>query len=175
VGRLTIWWLDLGSGIDAENWAATPAPPRVRRIAMDPLITSGMVESGRLAPLPPDILRVGAEIRPEGSVEAGKQRSFLPFQDGLFTLVHCGFVLHLYLETLELLAQETHRVLAPGGTLEVLLPHFGDSRSEGILARTEAVLREVYGWVTVERFQGPYTTFWAELYRDRTYRLTSHR
>jgi hypothetical protein len=173
VGRLTTWWLDLGSGIDAEHWTATPATPGVRRVAMDPLITSGMVASGRLAPLPPDILRVGAEIRPEGSVEAGKQRSFLPFRNGLVALVHCGFVLHLYLETLDLLAEETHRVLTPGGMLEVLLPHFGDSRSESILQQTEAVLQQVYGAVTLERYAGPNTTFWADLYRERTYRISS--
>src|SRR5579872_6117279 len=98
------YWLDIGSGIDAEHWMAVPAREGVRRVAMDPLLTYGMIASGRLAPVAPDILRVGAEIRPERSVEAGKQPSYLPFRDGAFARVHCGFVLHLYLEILELLA-----------------------------------------------------------------------
>jgi hypothetical protein len=165
------FWLDLGSGMDAEHWAATEAPPGVRRVAMDPLLTTGMIESGRLAPLPRDILRVGAEVRPPHSVEAGKQLSFLPFRSGAFTRVHCGFMLHLYLEVLDLLAEETQRVLARGGELTVLLPHLGDARSEQILQRTEDVLRRAFGAAQMERYEGPFTTFWADLYRDRTYRI----
>src|SRR5690242_4616569 len=105
------YWLDVGAGMDAEHWVACPAPAGVRMVAMDPLLTSGMVASGRLATLPREIRRVGAEVRPPGSVEAGREQAYLPFNDGTFAHVHCGFVLHLYLETLELLAAEVHRVL----------------------------------------------------------------
>jgi SAM-dependent methyltransferase len=167
----TEYWLDLGSGMDAEHWCATPCPPGVRRVAIDPLITSGMIESGRLAVLPTDVRRVGAEIRPERSVEKGRQRSFLPFRDDTFQRVHCGFVLHLYLETLDLLAEEAYRVLRPEGELTVLLPHFGTVESERTLQRTEDALRRVFGDVLLARFEGPFTTFWADLYRDKTYRL----
>jgi hypothetical protein len=166
---MTEYWLDLASGMDAEHWAATAAPEGVRRVALDPLITSGMIESGRLAPLPPDVLRVGAEVRPPHSVEARKQLSFLPFRGGVFTRVRCGFMLHLYLETLDLIAEETHRVLAPGGELAVLLPHMGDARSTQIIQRTEDALRRTFGNAEASRFRGPFTTFWADLYQDRTY------
>jgi SAM-dependent methyltransferase len=165
------YWLDIGAGIDAEHWASSPAPAGVRRVALDPLLTSGMVTSGRLAALPRDILRVGAEVRPQRSVEAAKQRAYLPFKSGVFAHVHCGFVLHLYLETLELLAAEVHRVLQPGGTLDVLLPHFGDLHSERNLERTEIELRLRFGNAALSRFEGPFSTFWADLYRDRTYRI----
>jgi SAM-dependent methyltransferase len=164
----TEWWLDLGAGIDAEHWSATPASPGVRRIAMDPLLTSGMVESGRLAVLPPDIRRVGAELRPENSVEAGKQPSLLPFADDAFSRVHCGFVLHLYLEVLDLLAEEAHRVLKLGGELTVLVPHFGDARSEGIVRSTIEALRRRFGEPRLAPFEGPFTSFWADLYRNKT-------
>lgn len=139
---------------------------------MDPLISSAMAESGRLARLRPGILRVGAEIRPAGSVEQEKQRAFLPFRSGAITHVHCGFVLHLYLETLELLAAEVWRVLRPEGSFEVLFPHFGDLHSERTLQRTRDELQRWFGEVTVERFAGPFTTFWADLYQDRTFRLS---
>jgi hypothetical protein len=162
------WWLDLGAGIDAEHWTATAAPPGVRRIAMDPLLTSGMVTSGRLVSLPRDIFRVGGELRPANSVEADKQPSFLPFADKAFTRVHCGFVLHLYLEVLELLVEETHRVLQTGGELTVFLPHFGDSRSDAICRQTVAALRARFGEPKLEPFRGPFTTFWADLYQDKT-------
>jgi len=78
------YWLDLGAGIDAEHWAASEARPEVRRVALDPLLTTGMIASGRLAPVSPGIWRVGGEIRPEGSLERGKPRSYLPFRDGAF-------------------------------------------------------------------------------------------
>jgi len=165
------YWLDVGAGVDAEHWAATPAPAYVCRVAMDPLLTSGMAASGRLAALPPDMRRVGGEIRPERSVEAGKAPSFLPFRSDVFTRVHCGFVLHLYLETLERLVDETHWVLLPSGELEVFIPHFGDVRSEQIIQRTTSQLEIRYGRVEVRRAAGPFTTFWADLYRDCTYRL----
>jgi hypothetical protein len=168
------YWLDLGAGMDAEHWASTPAPPGVLRVAMDPLLTSGMIASGRLAPLPPDIQRVGGELRPPGTPEmgcAGRMHSFLPFRNGLFTHVHCGFLLHLYLEVLDLLALETYRVLAPGGTLRVLMPHLGDAASEATLARTAAVLSARFGGVETRRFAGPFNTFWSDLYQDRTYEL----
>jgi ubiquinone/menaquinone biosynthesis C-methylase UbiE len=165
------YWLDIGAGINAEHWAATQAAPGIRLVALDPLLTSGMVTSGRLAPLGAQLLRVGAEVRPEHSVEAEKQRAYLPFRDHSFTHVHCGFVLHLYLETLELLVAEMHRVLQPGGTVEVLLPHFGDLHSERTLARTEDQLLACFGHAELTRFTGPFTTFWADLYRDRTYRV----
>lgn len=165
------YWLDVGAGIDAEHWAAIQSPPVVRLVALDPLLTSGMVTSGRLAPLGWQILRVGAEVRPQGSVEVEKQRAYLPFRDQSFTHVHCGFVLHLYLETLELLVAEMHRVLKPAGTVEVLLPHFGDLHSEQTLARTEDELCACFGNATLTRFTGPFTTFWADLYRGRTYRI----
>ena len=165
------YWLDIGAGMDAEHWASTAAPERVRRVAIDPLLTSGMVQSGRLAPLPPDIFRIGAEIRPVRSVEHDKQRAYLPFRDAVFQHVHCGFMLHLYLETLEVLVTEAHRVLLPGGTFQVLVPHFGDGHSESILFHTEAALRKTFPEVRLEHFQGPFTTFWADLYRDRTYSL----
>jgi len=165
------FWLDLGAGMDAEHWVASPATPGVRRVALDPLVMSGMIASGRLAPLPESILRVGAEVRPQGSVEAGRERAYLPFRDRSFAHVHCGFVLHLYLETLELLVSEVHRVLESGGTLDVLLPHFGDLHSERILERTEIELRLRFGNAALSRFGGPFTTFWADLYRDRTYRI----
>lgn len=168
-------WLDLGSGINAEHWAATEAPARVLRVAMDPLLTSGMIASGRLEPLPRGVLRVGAEVRPEGSVEAGKARSFLPFRDEVFIRVHCGYVLHLYLETLELLVAECYRVLRPGGEFEVLLPHFGDAHSEGVHRRTRREMEACFGAVEASRFAGPFTTFWADLYQDRTYLLRSIR
>jgi SAM-dependent methyltransferase len=169
------FWLDIGSGIDAEHWAATAAPPGVRLVAMDPLLTSGMIQSGRLQALPERILRVGGEVRPPGSVEAGKERSFLPFRSGAFQRVHCGFVLHLYLECLDLLAEEAHRVLEPGGELTVLLPHLGDLRSEQLIQRTEEVLRHTFGAAELSRFEGPFHTFWADLYRDRSYRLMSRK
>ena len=166
------YWLDLGSGTDAEHWVATHAPPGVRRVALDPLITSGMIASGRLAPLPPGILRVGGEIRPPHSLERDRERSYLPFRDAAFTRVHCGFLLHLYLELLDLVAEETYRVLAPGGDLTVLLPHFGDADSSRNLERTIAALRGRFGNAGVSRYSGPWTTFWADLYRERTYQLT---
>lgn len=165
------YWLDLGSGMDAEHWAASIPDPGVWQVALDPLLTSGMVASGRLSALPARILRLGGELRPTASVEADKSRSFLPFRDATFGRIHCGFVLHLYLETLELLVEEAWRVLTPGGTLTVLLPHFGDTRSECILARTEASLRNRFGNLELRRFEGPFTTFWADLYRGRTYEL----
>lgn len=165
------WWLDVGSGIDAEHFSASACPSGVRRIALDPLITSGMVESGRLAPLPPDILRVGAEVRPPGSVEAGKRLSFLPFRSEVFERVHCGFLLHLYLELLDLLAEECHRVLRPGGELCVLLPHLGDVACERNLQHTEEILRRTFGNAEMARFEGPFATFWSDLYQDRTYRI----
>jgi SAM-dependent methyltransferase len=165
------FWLDLGAGKDAEHWAATPGLAGVLRVALDPLITPEMVESGRVSPLPADILRVGAEIRPSNSVEAGKGYSGLPFRDAAFTYVHCGFVLHLYLEILELLVAEVHRVLLPGGRFEVLMPHFGHADSERNLAATERELRRVFGNVERDRFPGPFSTFWADLYRDRTFRF----
>ena len=169
------FWLDVGSGIDAEHWAATPATPGVRRVAMDPLLTSGMIASGRLAPLLPDVLRIGGEVRPPQSVEAGKQQSFLPFRSGVFARVHCGYVLHLYLETRDLLAEEAYRVLRPGGVLEVLLPHLGDLRSERLIQQTEDVLRRTFGNAEITRYTGPFTTFWADLYQDRSYRVTCRR
>jgi hypothetical protein len=165
------FWLDIGSGIDAEHWAATGAPPGVRKVALEPLLTSGRVESGRLAPLPPEILRVGGEVRPAQSVEAGKQLSFLPFRSEVFARVHCGFVLHLYLECLELLAEESRRVLRPGGELRVLVPHFGDSHSEAIRRRTTEAFRAAYGEVEASLFAGPFTSFWADLYQGKTYQL----
>ena len=168
------YWLDLGAGIDAEHWMATPAPPGVLRVALDPLLTVGMVESGRLAPLPPDIQRVGGELRPPGSSAQGgspRAHSFLPFRNGLFRHVHCGFLLHLYLELLDLLALETYRVLAPGGSLRVLLPHMGDPASEANIQHTITVLRAQFGNLEMRRFAGPYTTFWADLYQDRTFEL----
>ncbi|MGV3719842.1 MAG: hypothetical protein ACO1SX_02940 [Actinomycetota bacterium] len=164
--------LDLGAGIDAEHWTAAAPASNVRLIAMDPLITTGMTEAGRLARLRPDILRVGAEIRPARSVERGKQQAFLPFRSGAIAHVHCGFMLHLYLETLEVLVAEVWRVLRLGGTLEVLLPHFGDIDSERTLQRTQDELARWFGKVSVARFDGPFTTFWGDLYQDRTYRLT---
>jgi hypothetical protein len=169
------FWLDVGSGIDAEHWSAAPAAPGVRRVAMDPLLTSGMIGSGRLAPLPPDILRVGAEVRSPGSVEAGKRQSFLPFCSSVFTRVHCGYVLHLYLEALDLLAEEAHRVLQHGGMLEVLLPHMGDLRSERLIQRTEDVLQRTFGNAELTRYAGPFSTFWADLYQDRSYRIECRR
>lgn len=165
------YWLDVGAGIDAEHWTASGAPPGIGLVAMDPLLTSGMVISGRLAPLPSQIRRVGAEIRPPQSLEAGKQAAFLPFRHQTFVHVHCGFVLHLYLETLELLVSEVHRVLKPGGTLHVLIPHFGDLHSERILTRTVDELQTRFGDAEVSRFAGPFTTFWADLYQDRTYQI----
>ncbi|HEU4753438.1 MAG TPA: hypothetical protein VFU47_10065 [Armatimonadota bacterium] len=165
------FWLDVGSGIDAEHWAASAPPEGVRRIAMDPLLTPGMIGSGRLQPLPPDVLRVGGEVRPPGSVEAGKEQSFLPFRSGSITRVHCGFLLHLYLELLDLLAEEAHRVLAPGGELTVLLPHLGDLRTERALQHTEEVLRRTFGNAEVGRYPGPFDTFWSDLYQDRTYQI----
>jgi len=168
---MTKYWLDVGAGMDAEHWASFPAPEGVRRVALDPLLTSAMVASGRLASLPCDILRVGAEVRPERSVEAGRELSYLPFRCGAFAHVHCGFVLHLYLETLELLVAEVHRVLRPGGTLHVLLPHFGDLHSERLVQRTEIELHLRFGNAALTRFEGPYSTFWADLYRDRTYQI----
>lgn len=168
---MTEYWLDLGAGIDAEYCAASGAHPGVRLVALDPLLTSGMVTSNRLAPLPTRILRVGAEVRPPGSVEVGREQAYLPFQSGVFAHAHCGFVLHLYLETLELLVAEVYRVLRPGGTLDVLLPHFGDLHSERTLERTEIELRLCFGNAVLSRFEGPFTTFWADLYRDRTYRI----
>jgi ubiquinone/menaquinone biosynthesis C-methylase UbiE len=164
--------LDLGAGIDAEHWQARAPVSGVRLIAMDPLITTGMVEAGRLARMRPDILRVGAEVRPARSVEQGKQQAFLPFRSGSIAHVHCGFMLHLYLETLEVLVAEVWRVLRTDGTLEVLLPHFGDLDSERTLQRTQDELERWFGGVTVGRCDGPFTTFWADLYQDRTYRLT---
>ena len=53
------YWLDIGAGMDADHWAACGGQPDLCRLAMDPLITSGRVASGRLKPLPPDILRLG--------------------------------------------------------------------------------------------------------------------
>lgn len=168
------YWLDLGAGIDAEHWSATPVPPDVLRIALDPLLTTGMVESGRLAPLPSDIQRVGAELRPPGTAStgsAGKSHSFLPFRSGLFAYVHCGFLLHLYLELLDLLALETYRVLTPGGTLRVLLPHLGDAACQANLEHTTAVLHRQFGNTERRPFTGPFTTFWADLYRDCTFEI----
>lgn len=165
------WWLDIGAGMDAEHWSAIPCPPGVRRVAMDPLITSGMVESGRLAPLPPDIVRVGAEVRPPDSVEAGTQQSFLPFRSRAFTRVHCGFMLHLYLEVLDLLAEEVRRVLQPGGEFRVLLPHLGDVCSEQLLQYTESVLQQTFGNGRLARYEGPATSFWADLYQGRVYEM----
>lgn len=165
------FWLDVGSGMDAEHWSALEVPANVRRVAMDPLMTSGMITSGRLAKLDARILRVGGEIRPPHSLEPGKELSFLPFRSGVFHRVHCGFMLHLYLELLELLAEETHRVLVPGGRLEVMIPHFGDAHSEGIRRRTTATFERCYGTVEVTPFAGPFTTFWGDLYRDKTYRI----
>ena len=49
--QVSEFWLDIGSGIDAEHWSATAAPAGVRRVALDPLFTSGMVTSGRLSAL----------------------------------------------------------------------------------------------------------------------------
>ncbi len=169
------WWLDVGSGINAEHWVATPASEGVLRLAMDPLLTSGMIASGRLETLSPNVRRVGAEVRPEHSVETGKARSFIPFRDAVFTRVHCGFVLHLYLEALGLLVAECYRVLRPGGVFEALLPHFGDAHSDGIHRSTRREMEERFGAVEVTRFEGPFTTFWADLYRDRTYLLRSVR
>jgi len=80
-------------------------------------------------------------------------------------------VLHLYLEVLELLVEETHRVLQPQGELQVLLPHFGDRHSEGTLRRTQASLEHRYGNASLSRYAGPFTTFWADLYRDRTWEI----
>jgi hypothetical protein len=165
------YWLDVGAGIDAEHWMATPAPEGVRRVAMDPLLTSGMILSGRLAPLPPGIFRVGGEIRPSNSVEKDRPGSGLPFRSGAFTRVHCGFVLHLYLEVLGLLAEEARRVLAPQGEFTALLPHFGDARSERILEQTLGAFRNRFGNGELARFQGPFTTFWADLYQGRTFRI----
>lgn len=165
------FWLDIGAGINAEHWAAGRVPSVVRRIAMDPLLTSAMVESGRLEPLPPDVIRVGAELRPERSVETGKQPSYLPFADGSLARVHCGFVLHLYLEILHRLASEAHRVLRPGGVLEVILPDLGDPRSQQILDTTELALREAFGNSRRSRYEGPFDTFWADLYQDRAWIL----
>jgi len=168
---LTEFWLDIGSGIDAEHWTATTTPAGVRLVALDPLFTSGMVASGRMAALPPAILRVGGEVRPAQSVESGKQLSFLPFGAGSFTRVHCGFMLHLYLETLELLAEECRRVLKPGGELEVVLPHFGDSHSEGVRLKTLEVLQRTFANAEASAFEGPFTTFWGDLYRDKSCRI----
>ena len=165
------FWLDVGAGIEAEHWAATPAPPGVRQVAVDPLLSSGMIASGRLPRLPDGVLRVGAEVRPSGSVEKERSRSYLPFRDRVFAHVHCAFLLHLYLELLELVAEETHRVLRPGGTLTVLLPHLGDLRCEQLLHRTEQVLSRHYGAAQLTRYGGPFTTFWADLHRDRTYAI----
>lgn len=157
--------------MDAEHWEASEAPAGVCRVAMDPLITSGMIEAGRLAPLRRDIRRVGAELRPGRSVEPGRPPSFLPFRNSTFTHVHCGFVLHLYLELLDLLAGEVCRVLRPGGELVVLLPHFADLDSEVNLRHTERTLTTHFGAGQRTRFAGPFTTFWADLYRDRTFCL----
>ena len=52
------FWLDIGAGIEAEHWASTAASPGVRRVALDPLLTSGMVLSGRLPSLSPDICQM---------------------------------------------------------------------------------------------------------------------
>jgi len=169
---MTTYWLDLGAGIDAEHWQGVEAPHGVVRIALDPLLTTSMVASGRLAALPPGVVRVGAEIRPEHSVESGKARSFLPFREGSISHVHCGFMLHLYLETLEILAAEAWRILRPCGTLEVLVPHFGDDHSDAILRRTHEELKRWFDDVIVSRHAGPFISFWADLYRDRTYTLT---
>jgi hypothetical protein len=130
-----------------------------------------MVESGRLAPLPPDIFRVGAEVRPPGSVEAGKVLSFVPFRSDVLRRVDFVFMLLLFLEVLDLMAEVGHRVLKPGGELTVLLPHFGDLDSERNLQHTEGVLRRTFGEVEVDRYPGPFTSFWSDLYQDRTYRL----
>lgn len=99
------WWLDVGAGINAEHWAATPCPAHVRRIALD------------------------------------------------------------------LLAEEVFRVLRPGGELTVLLPHLGGLENERNLQHTEAVLRRTFGDARLDRFEGPFASFWADLYRDRTYRI----
>jgi SAM-dependent methyltransferase len=169
------FWLDIGAGMDAEHWAASPAPSGVRRVALDPLLTSAMVASGRLAPLPPDVLRVGGELRPPHSVEGDKHPSFLPFRNGAFVRVHCGFLLHLYLELLELIAVDAHRVLRPEGTFDVLLPHLGDHHCEENLQRTELTLRRTFGNAEMARFEGPFDTFWSDLYHDRTYRIRSRK
>jgi SAM-dependent methyltransferase len=165
------FWLDVGAGIDAEHWAAIPALPGVRRVALDPLLTPGMIASGRLAVVAPDILRVGGEVRPEHSTEAGKQRSYLPFRDGVFARVHCGFVLHLYLEVLDLLALETHRVLKPGGELTVLLPDLADGRTGQAIRDAERALRGCFGAAEVSRYGGKATTFWTDLYAGRVFQI----
>ncbi|MFN3651850.1 MAG: hypothetical protein ACK47B_19935 [Armatimonadota bacterium] len=167
----TDFWLDIGAGSDAEHWAATPAPPGVRRIALDPLITSGRVRSGTLAPLPADVLRLGAELRPPGSVDPGKEASYLPFRSGSLAWVHCGYVLHLFLELRELLAAESHRVLRDGGELTVLLPHFGESRSDTIIRETHAVLQACFGSAVLAEYRGAASTFWADLYRGRSFEI----
>lgn len=173
--KMAEFHLDIGAGIDAEHWRTHPVREGVRLVAMDPLLTSSMVASGRLASVPPHIRRVGAEVRPTGSVEPGKARSFLPFRSDCVTHIHCGYVLHLYLEILELLVAEAWRVLRPAGTIEILVAHLGNDDSAGILQRTERELRHWFAEVEVEPFRGPCTTFWADLYRDRTFRLSGRK
>ncbi len=169
------WRLDIGSGLEAERWCALPSDAAIRRVAMDPLITSGMVESGRLSPLPDGIERVGAEVRPAGSVETGKVLSFLPFRSQVFSQVHCGFVLHLYLEVLPLLVVEAHRVLLPNGTFTVHVPHFGEARSDAILRDTHAAVRWCFGDAKLDRYSGPALTFWTDLYREKVWEISAVR
>ena len=163
--------LDIGAGIECEHWIAAPPPGGVVAVGLDPLLTAGMVDSGRLQPLPASILRVGGELRPSRSVEKGRPASSLPFRDASFEWVHCGFLLHLYLEIMPLLVRETFRVLAPQGTAEFLIPHMGDTRSDRLISETREEFLRVFGTVQFTRFQGPFTSFWADLYRDRTFLL----
>jgi hypothetical protein len=59
--------------------------------------------------------------------------------------------------------------------LTVLLPQLGDLRSEQLIQRTEEVLRHTFGAAELSRFDGPFHTFWADLYRDRSYRIVSRK
>lgn len=161
----------MGAGIEAEHWVSTPAPAGTRRVALDPLLTAGMVASGPLAALPAGIWRVGGEIVPECPLERGRRPSYLPFSDAVFEQVHCGFLLHLYLEITEALAGEVYRVLAPGGTCVLLLPDLRDGRTEAAIRHTQRAFGSRFGAAAVTRYPGPFTTFWSDLYRDRTWRV----
>jgi len=157
------WWLDLGSGMEAEWWRAEPVPPGVRVIAVDPLLTNRMVQSGRPGSAPAGVERVGAEL--DGA------RGGLPFRDAVFERILCAFMLHLYLSTLDQAVQEFRRLLLPGGEAIILLPHLGDGRSEEILFTTRRRFAAVFGDATLELYSGPLASFWADLYRGRTWQV----
>ena len=49
------------------------------------------------------------------------------------------------------------------------------TRSGDNLGEVEDVLRGTFGNAELERYAGPFTSFWAELYQDRTYRIACRR